>query len=139
MVKKSKLPVSSKMRTRIPCSKPHSGSLAGQPGSAFTFTSEDGCGILSRMVHCDAVVGTWKTVDRIVTEEDAAPGIVVQRSDEVRKHRREELAEGADGGPRIDARAGDHQTVVEAVRADAQPLLHVGRFRLRLVRNPAPG
>ena len=32
------------------------------PGSALTFTSDEGCGILSRIVHCDAVVGTWKIV-----------------------------------------------------------------------------
>ncbi len=74
IVKKSKLPVSSKMMTRMPCSNPHSGSLAGQPGSAFTFTSDEGCGILSRMVHCDAVVGTWKIVIASSRKKTPLPG-----------------------------------------------------------------
>src|SRR5213596_1119851 len=60
MVKVSKLPLSSYIITVMPSWKPHSGSFAGQPGSAVTpISAELRLGPLSASPVCDSVGGTY--------------------------------------------------------------------------------
>ena len=136
----SLVPVSSKIITCMPSLNPHNSSLSGHPGCSLTFNSAE----FSRHRVADRRLSRCRRHvhqrDGVARGERAAERRrALERSGGIRRHvaltigknRRDVLAKRPElVVARVGTGSGHQQVLLQRVDGNAQPLLHVGDFRL---------